>query len=140
MHLRSIFVLAATAAALAAHGALHRTWLAAGFDPGSARALGLRTKLADRALLAATAVAVVVSLDAVGALLVSVVLVVPAATVRLVARDVRTLQLGTAALAAAEGVAALVLADRLNVGPGPVLAVLGGLVFAAVALTAGERA
>lgn len=126
---------AATAAALAAHGALHRSWLATGFDPGSAGALGVRTTLADRVLLAATAVAVVVSLDAVGALLVAVVLVVPAATVRLVAHDVRTLQLGTIALAAAEGVAALLIADSLNVGPGPVLAVLGALVFAAVAVT-----
>ena len=49
----------------------------------------------------------IVALAAVGALLVSVVLVVPAATVRLVARDLRTLQLGTGALAAVEGVAAL---------------------------------
>ena len=62
---------------------MHRAWLATGFDPGSARALGVRTALADRVLLAAVAVAVVVSLDAVGALLVAVVLVVPAATVRL---------------------------------------------------------
>ena len=123
----------AVAVALAAHGALHRSWLATGFDPGSAGALGVRTTLADRVLLAATAVAVVVSLDAVGALLVAVVLVVPAATVLLVARDVRTLQLGTIALAAAEGVAALLIADTLNVGPGPVLAVLGGVLFAAVA-------
>jgi len=77
---------------------------------------------------------VVVSLDAVGALLVAVVLVVPAATVRLVAHDVRTLQLGTVALALAEGMTALVIADSLDVGPGPVLAVLGGAVFMLVAL------
>ena len=94
---------AAVAAAMALHAALHRSWLASAFDPGSAHALGLRTALADRALLAAVAVAVVVSLDAVGALLVAVVLVVPAATVRLVARDVGALQSGTTLLAAAEG-------------------------------------
>jgi ABC-type Mn2+/Zn2+ transport system permease subunit len=125
---------AAAVTALAAHGALHRSWLATGFDPAGAHALGVRSPRADRALLAATAVAVVVSLDAVGALLVAVVLVVPAATVRLLARDVRTLQLGTAALAAIEGVTALLIADNLNVGPGPVLAVLGGVVFAIVAV------
>ena len=124
---------AAVVAALAAHGAMHRAWLATGFDPGSARALGIRTALADRVLLAAVAVAVVVSLDAVGALLVAVVLVVPAATVRLLARDLRSLQLGTAALAAAEGLTALLIADSLDIGPGPVMAVLGGAVFAVVA-------
>ena len=72
----------------------------------------------------------IVALAAVGALLVSVVLVVPAATVRLVARDLRTLQLGTGALAAVEGVGALWVADTLNVAPGPAMAVLGGVVFA----------
>jgi len=124
---------AATVAALAAHGAMHRSWLAAGFDPGSAGALGVRAARADRVLLAAVAVAVVVSLDAVGALLVAVVLVVPAATVRLVAGGVRSLQLGTVALAGAEGLTALVVADALDIGPGPVMAVLGGAVFALVA-------
>ncbi len=127
---------AAVVVALLAHGALHRAWLATGFDPGSARALGMRTVLADRLLLAAVALAVVVSLDAVGALLVAVVLVVPAATVRLVAPDVRSLQLGTGLLAAAEGLGALVIADGLDIGPGPVMAVLGGVVFA---LTAAVR-
>ena len=125
----------AVAAAMAMHLALHRTWLASAFDPGSAHALGIRTALADRALLAAVAVAVVVSLDAVGALLVAVVLVVPAATVRLVVRDVGALQSGTALLAAGEGFAALLIADALDVGPGPVMAVVGAVVFAAVAVT-----
>ena len=127
---------AAAAAALGVHAAMRRAWLAAAFDPDGARALGVRTAAADRALLAAVAVAVVVSLDAVGALLVAVVLVVPAATVRLVAPDVRSLQLGTGAVAAAEGVAALLAADALNVGPGPVMAVLGGAVFAITAAVA----
>ena len=131
-----VLTAAAVVAALLAHGAMHRAWLAAGFDPGSAGALGVRTRLANRVLLAAVAVAVVVSLDAVGALLVAVVLVVPAATVRLVVDDVRTLQLGTGLLAAAEGLAALVIADGLDIGPGPVMAVLGGVVFA---LTAAVR-
>jgi manganese/iron transport system permease protein len=114
--------------------ALRRRWLAAAFDPGSARALGLRTAASDRLMLLAIAAAAVVALDAVGALLVAVVLVVPAATVRLLCARLVPLQLGAIALAAAEGVAALALADRLNVGPGPVMAVLGGALFAAVAV------
>jgi ABC-type Mn2+/Zn2+ transport system permease subunit len=112
---------------------LRRSWLAQGFDPATARALGLRPALADVALLVAVAAAAVVALDAVGALLVTAVLVIPAATVRLVAPSVRSLQAGTAALAAVEGVAGLWLAYELNVGPGPATAVLGGAVFAVVA-------
>ena len=63
---------AAAVAALALDGALRRSWLATGFDPDGARAVGVRTARADRALLLAVAVAVVVALDAVGALLVTV--------------------------------------------------------------------
>ena len=91
--------------------------LARAFDPDAARALGVPVAWPERILLAAMAAAVIVALAAVGALLVSVVLVVPAATVRLYARDLRTLQLGTGALAAVEGVAALWLANEVNAAP-----------------------
>jgi ABC-type Mn2+/Zn2+ transport system permease subunit len=121
-------------AVLALDAALRRAWLAGGFDPGSARALGVPTVAADRLLLLAVVGAVVVALDAVGALLVTVVLVIPAATVRQLVDDVPALRLGATALAAVEAVAGLWLADRLNVGPGPALAVLGGGVFAVVAI------
>jgi len=138
---RDVWLTAAVVvAALLLQASLRRSWLATGFDADSARALGVRTAAADRLLLAAVAVAVVVTLDAVGALLVAVVLVVPAATVRLLARDLRTLQLGTTALAAGEGVAALLAADALNVGPGPAMAVLGGAVFLIVAVLRRGRA
>jgi manganese/iron transport system permease protein len=113
---------------------LRRSWLAQGFDPATARALGTRPRIAEGALLVAVAAAAVVALDAVGALLVTAVLVIPAATVRLVAPSVGALQAGTAALAAVEGAAGLWLAYELNVGPGPATAVLGGAVFAIVAV------
>jgi ABC-type Mn2+/Zn2+ transport system permease subunit len=120
--------------------ALRRAWLAGGFDPAGARALGVPTVAADRLLLAAVAAAVVVALDAVGALLVTAVLVIPAATVGLVAPSVRALRAGAVALAAVEAVTGLWLADRLNVGPGPALAVLGGGVFALTAAAVALRA
>ncbi len=115
-------------------GVLRLSWLAQGFDPVTARALGVRPAVSDALLLLAVAAAAVVALDAVGALLVTAVLVIPAATVRLVASSVGALQFGTAALAAVEGVAGLWLAYALNVGPGPATAVLGGAVFAIVAV------
>lgn len=125
---------AALAAVLLADAGLARAWLAGGFDADAARASGLRTTLAERALLVAVAVAVAVSLSAVGALLVSVVLVVPAATVRRFEPRLRTQQAATAALAAVEGVAAVLAADALDVGAGPAMAVIGAAVFAAAAV------
>jgi len=130
---------AVAAGALVLDAALRRTWLATGFEPGSARALGVRPERADRLLLAGTAVVAVVALGAVGALLVAVVLVVPAATVRLLTTRLAALRAGAAALAAVEGVAAVWLADALDVGAGPALAVIGGAVFALVATATALR-
>jgi manganese/iron transport system permease protein len=130
---------AAVVAALLLDAALRRAWLATGFDADGARSAGVRTALADRLLLLALAVAVVVALDAVGALLVTVVLIVPAATVRLFEPALRAQQLLTFALAAVEGVVAIALADAFNLGPGPALAVLGAAVYALGAVVAPRR-
>jgi manganese/iron transport system permease protein len=138
---RELWLTALVAAgAVALDAALRRHWLGAGFEPGSARALGLRPVMADRLLLAAVAASAVVAIDAVGALLVTVVLVVPAATARLLTDRLAALQLAAISLAAVEGVAAVALADALNVGAGPALAVLGGAIFAAVAAVTALRA
>ena len=110
----------AAAGALLVAAVLGRRWLLEGFEE----------RPADVTLLIVVAAAVVVAVDAVGALLVSAILVVPAATVRLLTEDRRLLHAGTAALAAALGLAGLQLAYELNVGPGPVVAVLGALAFA----------
>jgi ABC-type Mn2+/Zn2+ transport system permease subunit len=126
--------------AVALDAALRRHWLATGFEPGSAHALGMRPVLADRLLLVGVAMAAVVAIDAVGALLVTVVLVVPAATARLLTDRLGSLQLAAVALAAGEGVAAVWLANELNVGAGPALAVLGGSIFALVAAATALRA
>jgi ABC-type Zn uptake system ZnuABC Zn-binding protein ZnuA/ABC-type Mn2+/Zn2+ transport system permease subunit len=112
---------------------LARPWLAVGFDPENARALGLRSRVPELALLGLVALSVVAALAATGALLVAALFVVPAATVRLVTRRVWTLQLGAIGLAAVEGVAGLWLSFEANVPPGPAIAVLGGAVFAVVA-------
>src|SRR5919108_771526 len=112
---------------------LARPWLATGFEPDDARALGVRSRLPELVLLGLVAVSVVAALAATGALLVAALFVVPAATVRLVTRRVLTLQLGAVALAALEGVAGLWLSVEANVPPGAAIAVLSGGVFALVA-------
>jgi manganese/iron transport system permease protein len=137
---RDLWLTAAVAVvAVVLDAGLRRHWLAGGFEPGSARALGLRPVLADRLLLMGVGAAAIVALDAVGALLVTVVLVVPAATVRLLTDRLGVLQAGAIALALVEGVAAVWLADALNVGAGPALAVIGGAGFALVAVATAAR-
>jgi manganese/iron transport system permease protein len=114
-----------------------RAWIASGFDPLGGSTLGLPIARADRILLGLVALAAVAALDAVGALLGSAVLVVPAATARLFAPSVDRLELWGGGLAAAEGLVGLLAAYHLDVPPGATIAVLGGAVFA-VALAARE--
>jgi ABC-type Mn2+/Zn2+ transport system permease subunit len=115
---------------LLAAAALRRAWLASGFEPASSRALGLPVLTADWALIALIGLAVVASLDAVGALLVGAILVIPAATARLFARSVGELELATGAIALIEGLVGLAVAYELDVPPGAAIAVLGGTGFA----------
>ena len=116
---------------------LGRRWLAAGFDRDSARALGARSPLPDLLLLALVAASAVAALDAIGALLATALLVVPAATTRLLVDRLGGWQLATIALVLVEGVVGLWLSVEANAPPGATIAVVGGAVFALVALGRG---
>jgi ABC-type Mn2+/Zn2+ transport system permease subunit len=131
--------LSAAAAALAAAGtlALGRTWAAVAFDPDGAGALGVPAALADFLLLALVSVAAVAAIPAVGALLVTAIYVLPAASARLLTGSVSGLIALALALALAEGVVGLYLAYWLDVPPGPPVAVLGATTYALLAAARG---
>jgi ABC-type Zn uptake system ZnuABC Zn-binding protein ZnuA len=80
------------------------------------------------------ALAAVATLRIAGALLATALIVVPAATTRLVCDRLPAWQAATVALVLAEGVAGLWASVQLNAPPGPAIAVLSGAVFAAVAV------
>jgi manganese/iron transport system permease protein len=129
-------VAAAAGAALASLATLllGPAWLASGFDREGARTLGAPVAAADALLLVLVAVAVVTALPAVGALLTTALFIVPAATVRLVARSVPALLIGSVALAMVEGLVGIYVALWTNAPPGPAIAVLGAALYALVAL------
>jgi ABC-type Zn uptake system ZnuABC Zn-binding protein ZnuA/ABC-type Mn2+/Zn2+ transport system permease subunit len=130
-------VFAGVAGAVVVAGAfvLEQRWLATGFDPSAARGLGARSALPDGVLLALVALVAVAALSTLGALLATAILVVPAATTRLLLSRLRIWQVATVALVAAEGVAGLWLSVQTNAPPGAAIAVLAGGVFALAALT-----
>ncbi len=107
-------------------------WLAKGFDENSAETLRSGSAWFDLALLAVVAVTVTAALSAVGALLVAALMVIPAATMRMLTRRVVTLQLGSILLVAAEGTLGLWLSVKTNAPPGATIAVVSGAVFAVV--------
>jgi ABC-type Zn uptake system ZnuABC Zn-binding protein ZnuA/ABC-type Mn2+/Zn2+ transport system permease subunit len=123
----------ASAGALAGTVVLGQAWLARGFDPGAARALGVRGRLIDVVLLGLIAFVVVAALAALGSLLVAALVVVPAATVRLWTDRLVPWQAASVALVAAEGTVGLILSVELNAPPGATIATLAGAVFALVA-------
>jgi manganese/iron transport system permease protein len=133
--------LAALTVALAAIAslALGRTWSAIAFDPDGAPALGLPAGRADFLLLALVAVAAVAAIPAVGALLVAAIYVLPGACARLVARTIPALLAWSVVLAVGQGVTGLYVAYWLDLPPGPPVAVLGSLTYAALVLAGRPR-
>ena len=104
------------------------------FDRRWSRPAGARPQLVDLALLLLVAATVVVALPMVGSLLVSGLLVLPAATARLLAPDVFTMLPVAAVLCATEIVVGLAVARELDAPPGSVICAVAGLAFAVAVL------
>jgi ABC-type Mn2+/Zn2+ transport system permease subunit len=117
-----------------------RGLLATSFAPSAAASLGYRRGVYDAVLLLVLGAAVVSCSAAIGGFVVSGLLVVPAATARLLARSLRQMQVGATVLAAVESVLGLVLAFHLDVPPGAAIAVLAASVYLVVVVAIPVRA
>jgi ABC-type Mn2+/Zn2+ transport system permease subunit len=115
--------------ALLALALLWRGWLAVAFDRANAPAFGFSPVPLDLALLGVLALTVVATVASVGSLLVSSLLVVPAATARLFAHRLGPLVVGASGIAIAVAVTGLWLAFRLNAPPGATVASVAAGVF-----------
>lgn len=108
-------------------------WLRSGFDP-TTTAGGPDPRVFDAILIVLVALASVAALTVVGALLVTALFVVPAITARLLTERLRSWQLLSIALVAAEGTVGLWLSVETNAPPGATIACVAGGVFVLVAL------
>ncbi len=124
----------AALATLVATALIGRRWLAAGFDPAGAGGSASQRHGLDAALLGLIALASTAALTVVGALLVTALFVVPAATARLLTRRMLSWQLASVALVAVEGSAGLWLSVKTDAPPGATIACVAGAGFALVAL------
>jgi ABC-type Mn2+/Zn2+ transport system permease subunit len=86
---------------------LHARLLAVGFDRSTARAIGIAPRPVELAVMLLVAAAVVVSVQALGSLLVVAVLVAPAACARLLTHRLGTMLWVSIAVAIAGGIAGL---------------------------------
>lgn len=117
---------------------LYRPLILASFDPTSARALGLPLTALDLLLYALIALAIVSGLAAVGSLLVTALLIVPAASARLLARRVQSQMLVSAGLAVLAGWIGLYVSYYQRVASGGAV-VLAAVVIFGLALAAAPR-
>jgi zinc/manganese transport system substrate-binding protein len=121
-------------ATLAASVLIGQHWLQAGFDPTLADSSTRSGRFFDAVLIGLVALASVAALTVVGALLVTALFVVPAITVRLLTDRLRTWQLLSVVLVAAEGTVGLWLSVETNAPPGATIASVAGATFVFVAL------
>jgi ABC-type Mn2+/Zn2+ transport system permease subunit len=120
------------AAILAGMRISHWRLLAAGFDRGQARALGISPLGAELTLLVLLAVAVLVGVQGLGNLLVVAVLIAPAATARAFTRRLGPMIALAAAIGVAGGIGGLYLSYYVDVAAG---AAIAGLLVAAFLLS-----
>ena len=128
---RAAAVLALVAIALAVQG---RGWLLLAFDADNARALGVRRGPHDLVLLSLLALSVVAAVDAVGALLASSLLVIPAAAARLLTRRALPAMAVASGLALAAATGGILLSYHLDAPPGATVVLVAAGLFAVAAV------
>jgi manganese/iron transport system permease protein len=100
------------------------------FDRQVAQAMGYRVALLDLLLLAVVTIAVVAALRGTGNVLLTGLLLGPAATARLVCRTFRSMAIAAAILGAAAGMVGLYATWHLEVGGGPAIVLVVTAMFA----------
>lgn len=107
----------------------YRALLFTTFDPEVARAAGTKVDLLEDVTMVLLALAVLGTMRVIGAVLVSAVLVVPAATCRLVTDRFGPMLLGSTLLGAATGGLGMLASYHLDIPPGAGITLLGAAVF-----------
>jgi manganese/zinc/iron transport system permease protein len=108
----------------------------AAFDPDAARAVGVPVTAVTASLLGATALTTVAGFEAVGAVLIVAMLVVPAATAELLVHRLHQVMTVAVAVAVAAAIAGYLAAWRWNTSAAGMIAVVLGLAYAAAAIAA----
>ena len=114
--------------------AMHRQLMFTSFDPVGAQVVGIPVRAMDYALLGILALVIVLSVQAVGIVLVLAMLVVPAATAYLLARRFINIMLLGALLGIVAAVTGLYLSYHFNLPSGPAMSLTAIGMFALSAL------
>ncbi len=127
-------VLAAITAAvvLVALWIIWRQLVFVSFDPIGAAAAGLNTLRYDTLLLGLIGLAIAVSVQIVGVVLVVAMLVTPAATARLLAQDLRALVVGALVVAVVSSIAGIWISYYVNAASGGTIVLVATTLFGVI--------
>ncbi|HEY2762016.1 MAG TPA: Nramp family divalent metal transporter, partial [Pirellulales bacterium] len=109
------------------------------FDPALATAMGFSARLIDYVLLGFVAMAVVAAFESVGSILVVAMLIVPAATARLLTDRLGATVLWSIVMAVSSAVFGNIAAQEFNTSAAGMMAVVAGLQFVAAVFFAPEH-
>lgn len=116
-------------------GAAFNKLLAASLNPSLARSKGIRTALIENIFSVLIAVIVMLSIRWVGVLIINALLILPAASARNIASNMREYHLFSCLIAVFSGVNGLILSYFLNTAAGPTIVILSGTIFFLTLLT-----
>lgn len=119
--------------------ATYRALLFTTFDPEVARASGTRVDPLDDLMMVLLALAVLGTMRVIGAVLVSAVLVVPAATMRVLTNRFGPMLVGSAALGAVTGGIGMLVSYHLDVPPGAAITLVAAAGFVAASTARAVR-
>jgi zinc transport system permease protein len=119
--------------------AMRRPLIFATFDPDGARVSGIRVDALLTLYHVLLALTVIASLKVVGIILVNALLVIPAATAKLLARSLKQMFVFAPAIGVASVLVGLFASYRFDVPSGPAIAVIAGLAFLAAWANAARR-
>ncbi|MEE2758947.1 MAG: metal ABC transporter permease [Candidatus Thermoplasmatota archaeon] len=128
------FIVTLSFISMALLGALRSGLLAITIDPVSARVQGLPVRGIGILFSIITACVVVSMVKVIGALLVTALLVTPAAAAQLVGRSFRSCMMWTQIFALASVLAGLYFSAELDTGSGSMIALVSAVIFAVVAI------
>ncbi len=108
---------------------LYRTLMFVSFDEVYAKAAGVRVQWVNTIFGFLLAVTIVTGIQLVGVILLNALLVIPASTVRLFSRSLKDMFVFTPIVSVLEVVGGIALSFMFDVPSGPMIVLVGGLVF-----------
>lgn len=117
----------------------YRELLFTAYDPAMARTAGVPARFFQYALVMMVAVAVVVSLKAIGIVLVNAMLIIPAATASLLVRRLHRVMIVATMVAVAASVAGLYISFHADVATSPAIVLSAAAIFFATLLVTSWR-